>query len=59
MPEKKVFILMCEEVKGKAQGCRFCGHEFSDQEVHPAEEIINRRSTRMLSISCNLLFHNS
>jgi hypothetical protein len=35
MPEKKVFILMCEGVKGEAQACRFCGREFSDQEVLP------------------------
>ena len=45
IPEKKVFILMCEEVKGEAQVCRFYGFEFPEQEVLPIKEIIEKRSS--------------
>jgi len=49
MPGKKFFILMCEEVKGEAQICRFYGFEFPEQEVHSIKEIIEKRSVWMLS----------
>jgi hypothetical protein len=47
MPEKKVFVFMCEEVKGEARICRFYGFEFAD----PSKEIIEKRSVWMLSTS--------